>query len=79
MSIRKCLTPKCQGTAAHRGLCLKCYSTAKRAVEGGETTWEELEQLGMVESVVDKFRAAFDAIRREKKGATDHQTESDEE
>ncbi len=50
----KCLTAGCNSQAAgskdFRGLCMKCYSSAKKYVESGSTSWEELERLGMVRS-----------------------------
>ena len=43
-----------------RGLCMSCYSKAKKIVEAKKTTWEELESMGMVESkATDKFTQAF--------------------
>lgn len=42
----KCLAG--DGKRAHaRGLCNACYVEAKRRVESGETTWEELEKAGL--------------------------------
>jgi hypothetical protein len=45
-----CLTPKCDHIAAAdcRGLCLKCYSAAKKLVESNRTTWEDLENMNLV-------------------------------
>lgn len=59
---RKCLTADCRSdkAAGLRGLCMKCYSRAKKLVAGGATTWEELAQLGMVESKdKDPFETEF--------------------
>ena len=44
----KCLTPECNGaTAAYRGLCGPCHQSASRLIRIGQTTWKELEELGI--------------------------------
>lgn len=43
---RNCLNPNCTRKAAHRGLCLSCYQTARRLVTQKRVTWQELEQRG---------------------------------
>lgn len=60
--IDSCMTSGCFGKAAPangRGLCMKCYSTAKRAVENGKTTWEKMEELGLVGRKADPFEEAL--------------------
>ena len=49
MSMGRCLTKNCarSATAHSRGLCLVCYSRAKKAVADGKTTWDELVDLGL--------------------------------
>lgn len=51
MSSEKCKTRLCKSEAAagdtYRGLCLKCYSSAKKMVEGGKSTWIELADMGL--------------------------------
>ncbi len=42
-----CTIPNCKRKALHRGLCRACLTSAKRAVQAGKTTWEELERLGI--------------------------------
>lgn len=44
-----CLTKNCRGFAAAdcRGLCMKCYSQAKKLVQDGKTSWDELESMGL--------------------------------
>jgi hypothetical protein len=45
-----CLSPGCRFRAAFRGLCTRCYKTAKGMVESGmpgAPTWEQLEQMGL--------------------------------
>lgn len=55
----KCIIGGCFRQRAQRGLCLVCYSKAKKKVESGET-WERLEQMGLVEREGDPFEAAYD-------------------
>lgn len=57
----ECLTPGCiaKGLPNYRGLCLKHYSTAKKLVESGKTTWEELEKMDLVGEGQDLFLDAF--------------------
>src|SRR5689334_1181048 len=60
-----CLVEKCCRASSRRGLCLVCYSKAKRAVETGTTTWEELERLGLAgpSGDVDPFDEALKKAR----------------
>lgn len=60
----KCLIKACARPRAKRGLCLICYSQAKKKVEAGETTWDKLVELGLCESDRTPFDDAYDrAIR----------------
>ena len=66
MSIEKCLTPNCTRVSApslERGLCLLCYSKAKKLVAAGTTTWSELVRMGLANPTskesIDPFTAAF--------------------
>lgn len=72
MMIVSCLTPGCLGRVApanKRGLCMKCYSTAKKTVESGTTTWDRLEELGLVLRKEDPFTKALnDALNQSSKG-----------
>lgn len=45
-----CLVSTCSlpAAASCRGLCMIHYSEAKKAVEANQTTWAELETLGLV-------------------------------
>lgn len=56
----KCLTPKCRNTAGNvkefKGLCMKCFSTAKKMVLAEETTWEQLEEKGLAILSSDRCR-----------------------
>lgn len=42
-----------------RGLCLSCYSSAKKLVDAKQTTWEDLERLGLCVSKTDAFAVEF--------------------
>lgn len=42
-----CITPGCDRPYHSRGLCDTCRTQARRAIKRGETTWEELEELGL--------------------------------
>lgn len=60
-----CLTPGCNTDSRWRGLCSRCYGQAKRLIEKGETTWEELMGLGLAKPNVDQlFTTAFYAKRK---------------
>lgn len=59
----KCVVPKCKAMAGNvkdfKGLCMKCYSSAKKMVTAEETTWEQLEEKGLAILSNDPFREAF--------------------
>lgn len=71
--IQKKPTPKCltNGCGAPpfkggRGLCIKCWGSAKKSVEAGTTSWDELARLGMVQSECeDPFLSELERKRRE--------------
>lgn len=46
---QKCLVPACKKMEAPdmKGLCVSCYSSAKKVVDAGNTTWEAIEALGL--------------------------------
>ncbi len=48
MTKNKCLIKGCEGKQMTRGLCSKCYTTARKLVETGQTTWEVLKKKGLV-------------------------------
>lgn len=66
----RCLTPSCgqMPAASCKGLCMKCYSAAKKLVTGGQTTWEQLADMGLAEHMVDAFTAEFN----KRKGGLGH-------
>lgn len=43
-----CMIAGCDRPVRSRGCCNPCYITLYKRVEAGETTWEELEQAGLV-------------------------------
>lgn len=47
----KCIVKGCHRQAAtvnmYRGMCLVCYSRAKKAVDEKKLTWARLEELGL--------------------------------
>ena len=46
----RCLTKGCMrppAAALKRGLCMPCYSAAKKMVDASKTTWTELVALGV--------------------------------
>ena len=63
--MKDCITPNCGKIAGTdlRGLCMRCYSSAKKLVDSKSKTWDELESLGMVQSKHknDPFTAALNA------------------
>lgn len=64
--------PALRGLGAQRGLCLICYGKAKKKVEAGEVTWEELVEMGLCEGVADPFDEAFNnAMKGKDAAATD--------
>lgn len=46
LSLVNCITPDCKGEVTARGLCMSCYTVARRQILRGKTTWLELEQAG---------------------------------
>lgn len=71
----KCMTPNCSRFASlieRRGLCLVCFSRAKKLVESGATSWNKLAEMDLVrksptESTVeerqDPFTEAFNKAK----------------
>ena len=64
----KCLTKGClrqSATSLKRGLCMPCYSAAKKMVESGKTTWDELVSLGLAmgDADTDPFIKAFNSAK----------------
>lgn len=56
-----CLALNCSKEPAVncRGLCMKCYSAAKKLVTNGNTTWEALEEMGLAQRELTPLEIAF--------------------
>jgi hypothetical protein len=61
-----CATPDCAERPKWKGLCDRCYRSAKRLVDAGKTTWEDLASLGLasIDGAEDKFTAAFNKRKK---------------
>lgn len=64
MTTKVCKIKTCQRLAAAencRGLCMMCYSMAKKKVNAGEVTWEKLAEMGLCENkeAADPFSDAY--------------------
>ena len=57
----RCLIPNCQRMSAvgKRGLCLVCYSQAKKKVDNFEVSWEQLAQRGLCKPESSPFDDAY--------------------
>lgn len=66
-----CKIKGCYRRQSQRGLCLVCYSKAKKKVEAGETTWEKLVELGLCDDVDDPFGDAYKKTTEESNAADD--------
>lgn len=65
----KCLTEGCHTKAQWKGLCASCYGVAKKLIEKGQTTWEELTELGLAKVDIKPFEAAFKLAKQKKEQA----------
>ncbi len=66
MSDEQCIIPECERKARSRGLCTACYISARLRITAGETTWEQLGELGLAHKrrypagpFIKAFRAAM--------------------
>lgn len=61
----KCRTQTCQKPAGAdcKGLCMKCYNEAKKKVEHGITSWDELADLGMIDIPKSEFEKDLERRR----------------
>jgi hypothetical protein len=57
----RCVIENCfrAPAAGKRGMCLVCYSKAKKKVDSGEVTWDRLEEMGMCLPEDDPFDDAY--------------------
>ena len=44
----RCVVPGCSRPPRARGVCATCYASHRRAVAAGESTWELIEQAGLI-------------------------------
>lgn len=65
-----CLVPGCQSVVAARGMCLQCYSTAKRNIQRGNATWDEFIAAGLAREPNGKSSLVMDALRSYRETAT---------
>lgn len=55
----KCLIEDCNKEQRWKGLCSACYGQAKQLIDAGETSWEQLAELGLAIIPDKPFVAAF--------------------
>lgn len=65
MPTKPCLIPGCGKPQAMsmKGLCMTCYSAAKKKVDSGATTWEKLTAAGLAEAPKTPFDLAFEKLQ----------------
>ena len=66
-----CLVGTCRKSKAAgcKGMCMKCYSSAKKLVTIGKTTWDELVEMGMAEiEATDEFTLEFQRRKQDAEG-----------
>lgn len=76
--LRTCLVPQCgaplEAQLSARGLCRPCYMSARFQIKRGNTSWEELESLGLAKPsrrsatghAVPLINTAIEQARKEK-------------
>lgn len=64
---RRCLVPGCEGDGTRRGLCSSCRNAAKRQIDAGHTTEEELiqQKLLLPKGRKGKLAAALEQRKKE--------------
>ena len=63
--MNDCIIPGChRPQSSYRGLCMVCYSKARKYVELNHTTWEKLEAQGLALPATDPFTKAFDDAKK---------------
>lgn len=60
-----CMITGCRNRGTRRGLCLLCYSRAKKKIDTGETTWEKLIERGLAKDDRDPFDTAYEKAMKE--------------
>lgn len=70
--MKKCKTPNCNLEIKCRGICKNCYSKYQYWIAKKETTWSELEQLGLADAVQSPLppiiKQAREAAKKKTKG-----------
>lgn len=62
----RCIIPQCGNVRSARGLCAKCYSEANNAIKRKETSWKELQELGLCYGKGTPFTRALRQARNNK-------------
>lgn len=76
----KCVIDGCTGKVGQvtRGLCAKCYKIACDKVISGQTSWEELAELGLCSNEgLDPFSKAFNRAKGVNKEKTANEVSID--
>lgn len=60
-NTKKCKTDGClkSGLPQYKGLCILCYSSAKKLVDSGAETWDSLAALGLTDAEPSRFERAY--------------------
>jgi hypothetical protein len=74
---KTCMVEQCNRPAETRGVCKSCYAHARILVLGGDSTWQELESLGLVmpahkHPTKNPLKAAFLAAIEKREAAAKH-------
>ncbi len=77
----KCITPGCDHISHYRGLCNGCYQSALAIINTGQTTWLELESLGLADpgrkrTAANRLRDAWIEAKRRKSMETGEPNET---
>lgn len=54
-----CIISNCGKPRKWKGLCSKCYGEAKQLIDAQQTTWEELNTMGLCTIPATPFETAF--------------------
>lgn len=67
MTTELCRVAQCDREPHIRGLCAKCYGNARNAVKKGETSWNELIELGLATTSSRRRGSLFQTALRNAK------------
>ncbi len=56
---KACITPGCGKPQKYKGICPSCYGVARKLIDANKTTWDQLCELGMVETEKKPFEVVF--------------------